>query len=109
MDFGLQELFGSCWDAEFVVENTAFTRGWDEPWEIHMNLKTLTTDLTNDMGRLNSSLMVDSEGGFTHIVDPDHCGWIVRHHFNGLIGVVYAFVVLCLLGAIVGFALYARQ
>ncbi|HEY2468490.1 MAG TPA: hypothetical protein VGI45_11735 [Terracidiphilus sp.] len=73
-----------------------------------MNL-TLTTDLTNNLGHFNPSLMVDSEGGFTHIVDPDQCGWIARRHFNGLMGVVYTFVVLCLLGAIVGFALYARQ
>jgi hypothetical protein len=69
----------------------------------------LTTDLTKNLDQLNTGLMNDAREEFAHIIDPDQCGWIVRRHFNGLMGLIYVFVILFVLGAVVGFALYARQ
>jgi len=74
-----------------------------------MNLNKLTTDLTKNVNELNTSLISDAKEEFAHIIDPDQCGRIVRRHFNGLMGLIYVFIILFILSAVVGFALYARQ
>jgi hypothetical protein len=74
-----------------------------------MNLQKLTTGLTKSVDQLNTCLINDAKEEFAHIFDPDQCGWIVRRHFNGLMGLIYVFIILFLLSAVVGFALYARQ
>ena len=79
------------------------------PSETRMNLNKLTTDLTKNVNQLNTSLISDAKEEFAHIIDPDQCGWIVRRHFNGLMGLIYVFIILFLLSAVVGFAFYARQ
>lgn len=74
-----------------------------------MNLETLVAQFTKSFDQLNIGLIVDPDGEFTHTVDPDQWGWIVPRHFNGPMGLIYASLALFILGAIIGFALYARQ
>lgn len=74
-----------------------------------MNLKVLTTDLTKNFDQLSAGLIADAKKEFAHIVDPHQCGWIIRRHFNGLMGLIYVFVTITLVGAVVGSSLYARQ
>jgi hypothetical protein len=74
-----------------------------------MNLKVLTTDLTKCFDQLNIGLIADPGAELAHVMNPDQCRWVIRRHFNGPTGLFYALVMLSILGAVIGFALYARQ
>jgi hypothetical protein len=105
----VQKLFTSPGDVELTTENSAIIRGSKFPWETGMNLKTLKADFARNLDQLNAGLMTDAKKELGHIIDPAQCGLIVRRHFNGLMGVIYLFIILFLLSAVIGFALYARQ
>jgi hypothetical protein len=74
-----------------------------------MTLEVFTTDLTKSFDHLNIGLIADPGAELTQIMNPNQCWWIIRRHLNGPAGLIYALVMLSILGAVIGFALYARQ
>lgn len=105
----MQELSTPGSDAEFATEDSAITWGSGLFKVTEMNFKTLVTDFTKNLGRPDVCWFADPEAESIYIVDPAQCGWIACRDFNGPMGLICAVVVLFLLAAVIGFALYARQ
>ncbi|GAC1428638.1 MAG: hypothetical protein NVSMB62_26460 [Acidobacteriaceae bacterium] len=70
----------------------------------NMDSTTIKKHLSDDIHQLRADMAQDLKAKVAHVTDPSQCGYVVRRHFNMLLGLLLLFVALFIGAA--GFAIY---
>lgn len=74
-----------------------------------MDSTTIKKHLSDDIHQLRADMAQDLKAEVAHVTDPSQCGYVVRRHFNMLLGLLLLFVALFIGAAAFAIYLYIHR